>query len=175
GLISDSDFKRFEEKKKRISEEIERLKKTRLKPSLVNETLTAINASPVSENISLEHLLKRPEIVYNLIRTLSPSEKTLAPDIENQVEIQVKYEGYILKQIEMAEKLKKMEGKKIPDNFDYASINGLSAEVLEKLRKIMPANIGQAGRIPGITPAALSLLLISIEKRRRQRETQRPS
>ncbi|MBI1811683.1 MAG: tRNA uridine-5-carboxymethylaminomethyl(34) synthesis enzyme MnmG, partial [Nitrospirae bacterium] len=175
GLISDSDFKRFEEKKKRISEEIERLKKTRLNPSLVNETLTAINASPVSENISLEQLLKRPEIVYNLIRTLSPPEKTLATDIENQVEIQVKYEGYILKQTEMAEKLKKMEGKKIPDNFDYASINGLSTEVLEKLQKIMPANIGQAGRIPGITPAALSLLLISIEKRRRHRETQRPS
>ena len=170
GLISDSDFKRFEEKKRLISEEIERLKKTRLKPSKVNETLTAINASPVSENISLEQLLKRPEIVYNLIRTLSPPEKTLAPDIENQVEIQVKYEGYILKQIEMAEKLKKMESKKIPDNFDYTSVNGLSTEVLEKLQKIMPANIGQAGRIPGITPAALSLLLISIEKRRRQRE-----
>ncbi|MEK7683193.1 MAG: tRNA uridine-5-carboxymethylaminomethyl(34) synthesis enzyme MnmG, partial [Nitrospirota bacterium] len=162
GLISGSDFKRFEEKKKRISEEIERLKKTRLKPSGVNESLIKVNASPVSENISLEQLLKRPEIVYNLIRTLSPPEKTLAPDIENQVEIQIKYEGYILKQIEMAEKLKKMEGKKIPDNFDYASVNGLSAEVLEKLRKIMPANIGQAGRIPGITPAALSLLLISI-------------
>ncbi|MCX5717288.1 MAG: tRNA uridine-5-carboxymethylaminomethyl(34) synthesis enzyme MnmG [Nitrospirae bacterium] len=170
GLISDSDFKRFEEKKRLISEEIERLKKTRLNPSLVNETLTAINASPVSENISLEQLLKRPEIVYNLIRTLSPPEKTLAPDIENQVEIQVKYKGYILKQIEMAEKLKKMEGKKIPDNFDYTSVNGLSTEVLEKLQKIMPANIGQASRIPGITPAALSLLLISIEKRRRQRE-----
>ncbi len=170
GLISDSDFKRFEEKKRLISEEIERLKKTRLKPSLVNETLRAINASPVSENISLEQLLKRPEIVYNLIRTLSPPEKALAPDIENQVEIQVKYEGYILKQTEMAEKLKKMEGKKIPDNFDYTSVNGLSTEVLEKLQKIMPANIGQAGRIPGITPAALSLLLISIEKRKRQRE-----
>ncbi|MDO8747442.1 MAG: tRNA uridine-5-carboxymethylaminomethyl(34) synthesis enzyme MnmG [Thermodesulfovibrionales bacterium] len=170
GLISGSDFKRFEEKKKLISEEIERLKKTRLKPLLVNETLTAINASPVSENISLEQLLKRPAIVYNLIRTLSPPEKTLAPDIENQVEIQIKYEGYILKQLEMAEKLKKMESKKIPDNFDYTSVNGLSTEVLEKLQKIMPANIGQAGRIQGITPAALSLLLISIEKRRRQRE-----
>ncbi len=170
GLISDSDFKRFEEKKRLISEEIERLKKTRLKPSDVNEALIKVNTSPVSENISLEQLLKRPEIVYNLIRTLSPPEKTLAPDIENQVEIQVKYEGYILKQTEMAEKLKKMEGKKIPDNFDYASVNGLSTEVLEKLQKIMPANIGQAGRIPGITPAALSLLLISIEKRRRQRE-----
>ncbi|HBG93419.1 MAG TPA: tRNA uridine-5-carboxymethylaminomethyl(34) synthesis enzyme MnmG [Nitrospiraceae bacterium] len=175
GLINDSDFKRFEEKKRLISEEIERLKKTRLKPSEVNEALAEVSASPVSENISLEQLLKRPEIVYNLIRTLSPPEKTLEPDIENQVEIQVKYEGYILKQTEMAEKLKKMEGKKIPDNFDYASINGLSTEVLEKLLKIMPANIGQAGRIPGITPAALSLLLISIEKRRRQRETRRPS
>ena len=102
--------------------------------------------------------------MYIILSERFPPEKTLAPDIENQVEIQVKYEGYILKQTEMAEKLKKMEGKKIPDNFDYSSINGLSTEVLEKLRKIMPANIGQAGRIPGITPAALSLLLISIEK-----------
>jgi len=170
GLISSRTFKRFEEKKRLIAEEIDRLKKTRLKPSEVNETLIRLAASPVSENISLEHLLKRPEIVYNLIRTLSPPEKTLAPDIENQVEIQIKYEGYILKQTEMAKKLKKMEGKKIPDNFDYAAINGLSTEVLEKLQKIMPANIGQAGRIPGITPAALSLLLICIEKRKRQRE-----
>ncbi|PIW89042.1 MAG: tRNA uridine-5-carboxymethylaminomethyl(34) synthesis enzyme MnmG [Nitrospirae bacterium CG_4_8_14_3_um_filter_44_28] len=170
GLISSRTFKRFEEKKRLIAEEIDRLKKTRLKPSEVNEALIRLAASPVSENISLEHLLKRPEIVYNLIRTLSPPEKTLAPDIENQVEIQIKYEGYILKQTEMAKKLKKMEGKKIPDNFDYAAINGLSTEVLEKLQKIMPANIGQAGRIPGITPAALSLLLICIEKRKRQRE-----
>ncbi|OIO27780.1 MAG: tRNA uridine-5-carboxymethylaminomethyl(34) synthesis enzyme MnmG [Nitrospirae bacterium CG1_02_44_142] len=170
GLISSRTFKRFEEKKRLIAKEIDRLKKTRLKPSEVNETLIRLAASPVSENISLEHLLKRPEIVYNLIRTLSPPEKTLAPDIENQVEIQIKYEGYILKQTEMAKKLKKMEGKKIPDNFDYAAINGLSTEVLEKLQKIMPANIGQAGRIPGITPAALSLLLICIEKRKRQRE-----
>ncbi|NCO83466.1 MAG: tRNA uridine-5-carboxymethylaminomethyl(34) synthesis enzyme MnmG [Nitrospirae bacterium CG02_land_8_20_14_3_00_44_33] len=170
GLISSRTFKRFEEKKRLIAKEIDRLKKTRLKPSEVNEALIRLAASPVSENISLEHLLKRPEIVYNLIRTLSPPEKTLAPDIENQVEIQIKYEGYILKQTEMAKKLKKMEGKKIPDNFDYAAINGLSTEVLEKLQKIMPANIGQAGRIPGITPAALSLLLICIEKRKRQRE-----
>ncbi|MDI6744746.1 MAG: tRNA uridine-5-carboxymethylaminomethyl(34) synthesis enzyme MnmG [Thermodesulfovibrionales bacterium] len=169
GLISSGDFERFEEKKRLISEEIDRLKKTRLKPSDVNNALTEINASPVSENISLEQLLKRPEIVYNAIKTLSPPEKALTPDIENQVEIQVKYEGYILKQMELAEKLKKMGAKKIPDNFDYSSVNGLSTEVLEKLQKIMPSNIGQAGRIPGITPAALSLLLISIEKTKRQR------
>jgi len=170
GLISNSDFEKFEEKKRLISEEIERLKKTRVKPSQVNDILAEVNASPVSENISLEQLLKRPEIVYNVIKTLSPPEKALNPDLENQVEIQVKYEGYIIKQVEMAEKLKRMEGKRIPDNFNYASVNGLSTEILEKLLKIMPANIGQASRIPGITPAALSLLLISIEKRKRQKE-----
>ena len=168
GLIGDDEFKKFEEKKRLISEETERLKKARIKPSQINEALAAINAAPVSEDITLEHLLKRPEIGYDLIKRLSPSEQSLTPDIEKQVEIQIKYNGYILKQIEMAEKLKKSEGKKIPEGFDYKSVNGLSTEILEKLQKIMPANLGQAGRIPGITPAALSLLLISIEKRKRR-------
>ncbi|MFA4828491.1 MAG: tRNA uridine-5-carboxymethylaminomethyl(34) synthesis enzyme MnmG, partial [Thermodesulfovibrionales bacterium] len=168
GLITDTQFKKFEEKRRLIDEEIERLKKTRLKPSQINGELAALNASPVSEDINLENLLKRPEVKYAFIKKFSPSEKSLSPDIEEQVEIQTKYNGYIIRQMELAEKLKKIEKKGIPEGFDYKSVNGLSTEILEKLQKVMPANMGQASRIPGITPAALSLLLINIEKRKRQ-------
>ena len=168
GLITDNQFKKFEEKRRLIDEEIERLKKTRLKPSQINGELAALNASPVSEDINLENLLKRPEVKYAFIKKFSPSEKSLSPDIEKQVEIQTKYNGYIIRQMELAEKLKKIEKKGIPEGFDYKSVNGLSTEILEKLQKVMPANMGQASRIPGITPAALSLLLINIEKRKRQ-------
>ena len=178
GLVSEEEFVRFINKREGIKREIDRLNKTILKPNThINKILESMGTNILNEPVTLLELLRRPEIKYTELVRLEtiPESQFLNPDIIEQVEIQVKYEGYILKQTEMAEKLKKMEGKKIPDNFDYASINGLSTEVLEKLLKIMPANIGQAGRIPGITPAALSLLLISIEKRRRQRETRRPS
>ena len=168
GLITDTQFKKFEEKRRLIDEEIERLKKTRLKPSQINGELATLNTSPVSEDINLENLLKRPEIKYAFIKKFSPSEKSLSPDIEEQVEIQTKYNGYIIRQMELAEKLKKIEKKGIPEGFDYKSVNGLSTEILEKLQKVMPANMGQASRIPGITPAALSLLLINIEKKKIQ-------
>jgi len=168
GLIKDNELKMFEEKKMLLSEELERLSKIRLKPAQINDALTALNASPVSEDISLERLLKRPEVRYELIKKISPPEKPLTPEIEEQVEIQTKYNGYIIRQMELAEKLKKIEGKKIPDSFDYKSVSGLSTEILEKLKKVLPENLGQASRIPGITPAALSLLLVSIEKKKRQ-------
>ncbi len=168
GLINNGQFEKFQEKKRLLAGEIERLRKTRIKPSLINDELTGLNASPVSEDITLEQLLKRPEVGYEIIKKVSPSEKSLTADIEEQVEIQTKYNGYILKQMEMAEKLKKTEERKIPDGFDYAAINGLSTEIREKLQKVTPANLGQAGRIPGITPAALSLLLITIEKKKRE-------
>ena len=85
------------------------------------------------------------------------------------MEIQVKYDGYIVRQVELAERLKKVEGKKIPEDFDYVGVNGLSNEVLGKLQEIKPANLGQASRIPGITPAAISLLLVAMERLKRER------
>ncbi|MCE5195093.1 MAG: tRNA uridine-5-carboxymethylaminomethyl(34) synthesis enzyme MnmG [Nitrospiraceae bacterium] len=172
GLIGSEQFKKFEEKKNLISDEIKRLKKIRVKPASVNSFLENLSASAITEDTSLEHLLKRPEIGYTLIKNLSPSQAILTEDIEKQVETQIKYEGYIVKQIEMAEKLNKIEQKKIPEGFEYSSINGLSKEILEKLQKIMPDNLGQASRISGITPAALSLLMISIEKRKRQEKNE---
>jgi tRNA uridine 5-carboxymethylaminomethyl modification enzyme len=136
---------------------------------MINKALIELGTSPVSEDISLEQLLKRPEVTYDLVNTYSPPETPLNEDIEKQVEIQTKYEGYISRQKEMAERLKKMEEKKIPEGLDYSSIRGLSKEILCKLAEIRPVNLGQAGRIQGMTPAALSLIMVAVEKVKRSR------
>ncbi len=156
GLLDSKVYERFLEKKRLIVDEIQRLKKKRIK---IDE----------NRSESLEQLLKRPEITYKYIDEHSPADKPLSDDIKRQVEIQVKYEGYIVRQTEMAERLRKIEGKRIPEDFDYVAVNGLSREVLGKLQEIRPANLGQASRIPGITPAAISLLLVAIERSKRER------
>jgi len=157
GLLDNAVYRRFIEKKKLIDEELQRIGKKRIK------------YGDEHKSESLEQLLKRPEVTYEFIDENSPSDKSLTPEIKKQVEIQVKYEGYIVRQTDMAEKLKKIEGKKIPEDFEYVSVNGLSKEVLSKLQEIRPANLGQASRIPGITPAAISLLMVSIERLKRNR------
>jgi len=147
-------YKKFLEKKRLIDGEMQRVKKTRIQVG-------------GNRSETLEQYLKRPEITYAFIDQHSSSEQALTPEIKKQVEIQVKYEGYILRQMEMAEKLKKIEGKRIPDQFDYSAVNGLSREVRMKLEDIRPITLGQASRIPGITPAAISLLMIAVEKLKR--------
>ena len=162
GLLDDAVYQRFLEKRRLIQEELERLKKTRKKYDDPNKSET------------LEQLLKRPEITYKFIDEHSPSDKSLSDEIKRQVQIQVKYEGYINQQMQMAERLKKIEGKKIPPDFVYTSVNGLSREVLSKLQEVKPANLGQASRIPGITPAAISLLMVAIERLKRERDQRAP-
>jgi tRNA uridine 5-carboxymethylaminomethyl modification enzyme len=161
GLLDKEVYQKFQEKKRLINEELQRVKKTRIK------------FDGTDRNETLEQLLKRPEITYEFIEQVSPSDKTLTSEIKKQVEIQVKYDGYIQRQMEMAEKLKRVEGKRIPEDFNYSSVNGLSKEIQVKLQEIRPANLGQASRIPGITPAAVSLLLVTIEKLKRERGQKR--
>jgi len=162
GLLDNAVYQRFLEKRRLIQEELERLKKARVKYDDPNKSET------------LEQLLKRPEITYKFIDEHSPSDKSLSDEIKRQVQIQVKYEGYINQQMQMAERLKKIEGKKIPPDFVYTSVNGLSREVLSKLQEVKPANLGQASRIPGITPAAISLLMVAIERLKRERDQRAP-
>jgi tRNA uridine 5-carboxymethylaminomethyl modification enzyme len=154
GLLDEEVYQRFLEKRRSIGEELKRLKKTRIK-------------FEEDKSEALEQLLRRPEITYKFIDDNSPSDLPLTPDVKKQVEIQIKYEGYISQQMHLAERLKKIEGKKIPEDFDYKTVNGLSREVLCKLEEVRPANLGQASRIPGITPAAISLLMVAIERLRR--------
>jgi len=169
GLLNGGIYGGFSEKKKKIDGEIIRIKSTRVKPDRINDTLERIGTSPVAGDISLEQLLKRPEVSYRLIKDSAPSGLDLGEDVERQVEIMVKYEGYITRQMEMAEKLSKMEGKRIPSGIDYRTIPGISREILCKLEEVRPVSLGQAGRIQGMTPAALSLIMITVEKMRRER------
>ena len=161
GLLDQAVYDRFVEKRRLIAEEVQRLKKKR------------IRFDENSDSESLEKLLKRPEITYEFIDRNAPSEQTLSEDVKKEVQIQIKYEGYIVRQMETAEKLKRVEGKRIPADFNYSAVNGLSREVLSKLQEIRPANLGQAGRIPGITPAAVALLMVAIERLKRERGDKR--
>jgi tRNA uridine 5-carboxymethylaminomethyl modification enzyme len=169
GLLGDDIYARFIEKKAKIAEEIERLGKVRIKPATVNPALQGLGTSEISEDILLGQLLKRPEVTYAVIKLFAPSDRELGEEVERQVEIQTKYEGYIRQQMETAEKLSKIESKKIPPDFDYRSLPGISREILCKLEEVRPENLGQAGRIQGMTPAALSLIMVAVEKMRRQR------
>lgn len=165
GLVSEETIERSREKQRLMVNEISRLRKVRLKPSPeVNEALSALGTSAVTEDTALDKLLKRPEIKYELIKRFSPAPEDLSPEVETLVEIAVKYEGYIQKQLEMAERLKKLESRTIPGDFDFRPVPGLSKEVVEKLLEVRPETIGQASRIPGITPAAISILLVEAER-----------
>lgn len=169
GLLDESSYRRFCEKKRLMERETSRLKSTRFKPSVINEALVALNTAPIKEDAALEQLLKRPEVDYAFIQRFSPPGELLSEDVRREIEIRIKYNGYILRQMETAEKLKRMDEKRIPNGIDYSSISGLSTEIVLKLEEVRPANIGQASRIPGVTPAAISLLLVAIEKGRRAR------
>ncbi len=169
GLLDSEVYERFMDKKQKIEAEIVRIKKTRIKPDRINETLKRLDTPAIGEDSSLEQLLKRPEVSYSVIKQCSPSEIELGEDVEKQVEIQVKYEGYIIRQIETAEKLKKLEERQIPEVIDYKAVPGISKEILCKLEEVRPVNLGQASRIQGMTPAALSLIMIAAEKMRRSK------
>ncbi len=170
GLVQEETYERFKKKKRLMSDEIERLKKVRVKPSDdINNALVSLGTSAISEDTALDKLLKRPEIRYDFIKRISPSTCDLMPEIESFVEINVKYDGYIRKQLEMAERLKKLEYKKIPANFEYKAIPGLSKEIVEKVSGVQPETIGQASRIPGITPAAVSIILVAVDRHWKQK------
>ena len=166
GLLDGAAHERFVRKRSMIDGEMSRIKETRIKPGAINAALKDLGTSAISEDITLEQLLKRPEVSYSVIKAYAPSDTELGEDVEKQVEIQVKYEGYIARQVETAEKLIRLEGRKIPQNLDYRLLPGISKEILSKLEEVRPANLGQAGRIQGMTPAALSLIMVAVEKAR---------
>jgi tRNA uridine 5-carboxymethylaminomethyl modification enzyme len=170
GLLNNEVYECFLDKKKKIEDEIIRIQKTRIKPGSINEKLKELGTSLIEQDITLEQLLKRPEVKYPVIRQCSPSEIKLGDDVEKQVEIQVKYAGYIIRQIETSEKLKKLDEKKIPADIDYKILPGISKEILCKLEEVRPYNLGQASRIQGMTPAALSLIMVAAEKIRRSKD-----
>ncbi|MFD1176588.1 tRNA uridine-5-carboxymethylaminomethyl(34) synthesis enzyme MnmG [Paenibacillus puldeungensis] len=163
GLISQERYDRFLDKKHKVEQEIERLRITKVKPSEVNALLESLGSTPIQDGSNLLTILRRPEVNYSHISQVSPSEVELDEEMQEQVEIQIKYAGYIEKQLMHVERLQKMEKKKIPEQISYDDIQGLAIEARQKLAKIRPISIGQASRISGVTPADISILLVYLE------------
>ena len=161
GLISDSRWESFNKKQEEIKAEYKRLKKTVISPSEeLNEILVSRETSPVTTGIRLIDLIKRPQLDYDSLKSIDKTRPDLDPNIFEQVEIEVKYEGYIKRQEAQIEQMRRLENKSLPKKTDYSTIAGLRLEAQEKLNKIKPQNIGQASRISGVSPADISVLVI---------------
>lgn len=164
GLISDERYKKFLNKKANIEKEIQRLKNTIVKPTKeVNELLVKYGTSELTTGTKMSELLKRTELNYEKLQPIDENRPELTLQEKEEVEIQVKYEGYIKMQEAQVEKFKKLETKLLPEDIDYEKINGLSLESRQKLNKFKPHSIGQASRISGVSPADISVLLIYLQ------------
>ena len=169
GLISEERYEKFLNKKKNIEKEIERLKNTIVKPSKeVNEFLKDKGTSELTTGSKLSELLKRTEITYDELEKIDTKRPKLSKAEREEVEIQIKYEGYIKMQEEQVEKFKKTEKKLLPEDINYEEIKGLSLEARQKLNKHKPHSIGQASRISGVSPADISVLLIYLQMRNKK-------
>ena len=167
GLISDERYEKFLEKKRKIEEEKSRLEKTIVKPTKeVNEFLKEHGTAELTTGSKLSEILKRTEISYASLETIDKDRPKLPEQVREEVEIQVKYDGYIKLQEAQVEKFKKMEKKLIPDNINYDEINGICLEARQKLKKHKPLSIGQASRISGVSPADISVLLVYLQTKR---------
>lgn len=168
GLVDDERWQAFCDKKEQVEKELMRLKTTRIRPEKISaEDTQRVFKQTLSKDYSLYELLRRPEVSYDSLTSLAIVGNKLQNQIAaEQVEIQTKYSGYIKRQMDEIEKLRHYETKSIPANFDYTGISSLSSEVKEKLLATRPETIGQAGRIPGVTPAAISLLLVFLKKKK---------
>ncbi|MFH1202680.1 MAG: tRNA uridine-5-carboxymethylaminomethyl(34) synthesis enzyme MnmG [Candidatus Omnitrophota bacterium] len=164
-LVSEENFRKTEVKKALIGQELKRLKEIKLHPNKeVNDKLKKWRSSQILRPISLEDLLKRPEISYSLIKELNHSELELADNIIQQVEIAIKYQGFIQRELSNIERFRNLEKIKLPQDFIYAKVPGLSREIVEKLGKHRPISLGQASRISGVTPCAVSILMVWLKK-----------
>jgi tRNA uridine 5-carboxymethylaminomethyl modification enzyme len=167
GLIDNSIYKKYLKKKENIEKTLRRLMEIKIRPNAAtNSMLKKIGISPIKNPVTLRELLKRPEVNIDELYIFDEELKNLPKDAKGEVSFQVKYEGYIRLQQEQVEKFKNLEYVKLPSDMDYYSIVGLSNEVKEKLTKIKPTSLGQAGRISGMTPAALIILQIYLKKRK---------
>lgn len=169
GLISDERYAKYLKKQEIKKEELKRLKNTVISPDdEVNKILVSRETSEITTGVRLIELMKRPQLGYDALKSIDKTRPELDPNIFEQVEIEIKYEGYIQKQLKQVEQMKKLEVKQLPNDFDYNEIEGLRLEAREKLNKIKPLNIGQASRISGVSPADISVLLIWLAQNNRR-------
>jgi len=166
GLVDADKVKEIKDMKQNIEIEIERVRRTVIRPlAEVNEYLAEKGSTTISQGVHLDQLLKRAEMGYGMVEALSPSPETLDERTAEQVEIEIKYQGYIERQYSEISKFKSLEKIKIPEDFDYAAAHGLSNEMKEKLIKVKPLSLGQASRMDGMTPSAISVLMVNLKKK----------
>ena len=169
GLIEETRYERFCRKREQVEQELRRLRKAVLPPSqALNDYLVSRETTPITTGIKLAELIRRPQLDYAGLACFDVERPELPPDVCEQAEIAVKYEGYIAKQLAQVEQMRQLEQKRLPSAIDYAQVRGLRLEAVEKLGKARPDNIGQASRISGVSPADISVLLIWMEQQRRQ-------
>lgn len=172
GLVSEEEYQKVLEKKRLIEEEIRRVENTHVGAGeKVNEFLAAQGSTPLTSGSSLAELIRRPELNYELLAAIDEKRPDLREDVREQVNINIKYDGYIRRQMKQVEQFKKLEKKMIPGNINYDAIKSLRIEAVQKLKLYQPANIGQASRISGVSPADISVLLVYLQGRTGENET----
>ena len=165
GLVTDEEYERLLTKRRQIEEEIRRLGKVNIGAGdEVQKFLEEHNSTLLKSGITLAELVKRPELNYGLLACLDPDRPELSEDVQEQVNIEIKYEGYIKRQMQQVAQFKKLEGKKLPEAFDYGQVKSLRREAVQKLNQVQPATVGQASRISGVSPADISVLLVHLEQ-----------
>ena len=169
GLLSDERYNKVVEKIKAIDNEIERLKNVSVGGSeKVNNLLIRYESTPLNNGVSLAELIRRPELNYEILGEIDENRPQLDADVIEQVNINIKYEGYILREQKQVEHFKKLENKLIPADIDFDDISGLRIEAKQKLKNYSPRSIGQASRISGVSPADITVLLVYMEQHRRK-------
>ncbi len=164
-LVTNEAYARYRTRRARIDEEVARLVSTKLKATPeVQAELRTRNTAELSQSTSLADLIKRPQIGYDFIQAVAPPPEPLTRDVSEAVEVQAKYEGYIARQEAQVARLRDLEKKQIPEDINYGNVQALSAEAGEKLERIRPRSLGQASRIPGVSPADISLLMVTLKK-----------
>ena len=165
GLVSDEEYERMLAKRRQIEEEIRRLGKVNIGAGdLVQNFLEEHNSTLLKSGITLAELVKRPELNYGVLACLDPDRPELPEDVQEQVNIEIKYEGYIKRQMQQVAQFKKLEGRKLPEAFEYGQVKSLRREAVQKLNQVQPATVGQASRISGVSPADISVLLVHLEQ-----------
>lgn len=168
GLISEERYEKLLEKEKMIASEIERVEHVNVGPSeKVQNLLTQYGSTPLNSGATIADLIRRPELHYNILAPIDENRPQIPEEVAEQVDINIKYDGYIKRQMRQVEQFKKMEKKKIPEDIDYNDVKSLRIEAVQKLSAQRPVSIGQASRISGVSPADISVLLVYLESMRR--------
>ena len=176
GLVTEEEYQKTVKKEQQISEEIERLNKTNIGANeQVQRFLEDHGSTPLKTGATLAELVRRPELDYFMLTEIDSKRPELQFDVQEQVNINIKYEGYIRRQMQQVAQFKKMEGKKLPEHFDYGTVKSLRREAVQKLNQLQPVSVGQASRISGVSPADISVLLVHLEQMRQQRRSEKES